>query len=277
MKTFLVPVVLIIFGHTEGFDIKRLHPVGSHFEDASALKENGRHSAVPKIIGGVSASLGEIPFQVSVDVDGYWFNGGAIIHPWYILTNAFYAPEAKTFTIYAGVIKRHGDESSRQVMVATEKYVHEDFNKTTMQANIALLKLPKGLEFNQYVSAAYLPANDYSFANEVAWVSGWGNDHIHGEYAPTLQVAKVTIISNEECLKAWPDYVVSSTLCTAAEYGVGECNGDAGGPLFTNSTVGTRSLLVGIVNFHAASSCGKEPDVYTRVSSYRQWIENHIE
>ncbi|XP_046409156.1 brachyurin-like [Ischnura elegans] len=275
MKAFLIVVVLIILGHAQTFEIKNLHPVG--LEDASALKENGIHSAEPKIVGGVSASLGEIPFQVSIDVDTNWFIGGVIIHPWYILTSAKYIPGAKTFTIYAGVIKRHGDESSRQVMVATERYVHEDFNKTTLLADIALLKLPHQLEFNDYVSSAYLPADDYSFANDVAWISGWGSNHIHGEFAPILQVATVTIMSDEDCLAIWPHYVVNATICTRGEIGVGACNGDRGGPLFTNTTSGSRSLLVGTLTMHTLGTCGTDPDLFTRVSSYRQWITDHIE
>ena len=54
--------------------------------------------------------------------------------------------------------------------------------------------------------------------------------------------------------------------------------GDSGGPLITRKNSFSPYMIVGIVSFGAGhGACAKGiPGVYTRVSSYRQWIENNL-
>ncbi|GMH36848.1 hypothetical protein BSKO_04721 [Bryopsis sp. KO-2023] len=65
----------------------------------------------------------------------------------------------------------------------------------------------------------------------------------------------------------------------------GTCKGDSGGPLLICDTKGGDSiidgnpdfdLLVGIVSFGPATCDSTKADVYTRVSSFRKWIDEKI-
>jgi secreted trypsin-like serine protease len=59
-------------------------------------------------------------------------------------------------------------------------------------------------------------------------------------------------------------------LCVRVEgTGRGGCNGDSGGPLVRHTPAGP--VQVGIVSF-GSRRCTEGVDVFTRVSSYSDWI-----
>ncbi|XP_046384295.1 chymotrypsin-1-like [Ischnura elegans] len=283
MNTFLVAVVLIICAHVQAFDIGRLRPIGNQLQAVSAKKsiwlralQNVYESAQPKVTGGYSANVGDIPFQVSIDSDTSEFCGGVIIQSAYVLTAAQCAVGGKLFTIYAGVVKLRGDENSRVVVQSLEAIIHDGYDPNTLSNDIALLKLSQKLHFNDYISPALLPTNDDTYANEPAWISGWGSSHAGGSHADVLQYAPVTVISNDECRKTYGSSVIDSMICTLGNSGLGECNGDGGGPLFTDFRRGGPNLLIGIFSFFNGRGCGVAPDGFTRVSYYRDWILNNV-
>lgn len=52
--------------------------------------------------------------------------------------------------------------------------------------------------------------------------------------------------------------------------------GDSGGPLII--TTDEKPIIVGIVSFGRSIGCEKGyPAVFTRVTSYLKWIEDHIQ
>lgn len=56
------------------------------------------------------------------------------------------------------------------------------------------------------------------------------------------------------------------------------CQGDSGGPLMSEGSVGLeRYTLLGLVSF-GPRTCGVSnfPGVYTRITSYIDWIMNNI-
>lgn len=62
------------------------------------------------------------------------------------------------------------------------------------------------------------------------------------------------------------------------------CKGDSGGPLAIDSSLTARFddhrwVLAGIVSWGDADGCGKvgKYGVYTRVSSFVTWINNHLD
>ncbi|XP_046409154.1 chymotrypsin-2-like [Ischnura elegans] len=289
MNIFTVAAILIVCAHAQAFDVRRLHPVGGPLDNASVVKKNTLQGTVerehdvskPKIAGGKTAELGDIPFQVSIDIDMADFCGGTIIDRFYVLTTANCAMKGSQYVIYAGVVKLRGDESSRVVIQSSHAIIYEGFNPGSFYGDLALIQLPNFLEFNQFIKPAYIPINDDTYAGEIAWISGWGASSSGGSLASELQYTQVPIMSNEHCrvhVGAYiTDYIYTTTdyICTTYLQGHGECFGDYGGPLFVGK-LGGSATLIGVYTDSTPAHCGQRTDVYTRVSSFRGWIDGHI-
>ena len=52
--------------------------------------------------------------------------------------------------------------------------------------------------------------------------------------------------------------------------------GDSGGPLFVQKNDFSPNMIIGVVSFGTARCAKGAPGVYTRVASYRQWIEDNL-
>lgn len=86
-----------------------------------------------------------------------------------------------------------------------------------------------------------------------------------------LQQVSVPVVSNEVCSKAYEYFgaIRSFHLCAGAA-GIDACQGDSGGPLVVNG------LLAGIVSWGYGCAFSGYPTVYTRVSEFIDFIEQHI-
>eukprot|EP00803_Ostreobium_quekettii_P010437 evm.model.scf_4.6 EVM.evm.TU.scf_4.6 scf_4:158669-197053(-) len=111
---------------------------------------------------------------------------------------------------------------------------------------------------------------------------GWGEG---GDGSGDLQMAEsIEVIDINECRSKefWGDSVKDTMFCAYSFQGEDVCQGDSGGPLiepFTRDGVleaGKPSLdiIVGITSF-GDSGCGDSqlPNVFTKVSSFRDWID----
>ncbi|MET8562197.1 serine protease [Streptomyces flaveolus] len=139
------------------------------------------------------------------------------------------------------------------------------YDVTTNSGDFAVLQLAGPLPQSAVVAMA--GAGDPAYAPGTrAMVSGWGDTTGGGAYAHRLHAARVRVLPDEMCARAFPGgpdgaYQAATMLC-AGEVGGGPdaCQGDSGGPL----VAGGR--LIGLVSW--GSDCGRPglPGVYTRVS-----------
>lgn len=65
--------------------------------------------------------------------------------------------------------------------------------------------------------------------------------------------------------------ITEKHLCTYKAIAEGFCKGDSGGPLISEQT----RELIGVVSLGMPCATGI-PDVYTRVSSYIDWIDDTL-
>ncbi|EDS30016.1 serine protease [Culex quinquefasciatus] len=86
---------------------------------------------------------------------------------------------------------------------------------------------------------------------------------------------QLNAVNKTFCDVVYPRGVASSQLCAGAEAGKSSCHGDSGGALV--ATVDGYAYGYGIVSYGRA--CGKEhiPVVYTRVTSFLDWIEQNMD
>ena len=107
---------------------------------------------------------------------------------------------------------------------------------------------------------------------EPVTITGWGKTGDADGAAVVLQYSDTpTILDYESCKKPFGSSVTENVVCIDATQG-GICNGDSGGPLNYPQPDGSY-IQVGITSFGPSTGCEQGlPSVFTRVSSYNDWI-----
>uniref|UniRef100_A0A3Q3GM00 Peptidase S1 domain-containing protein n=1 Tax=Labrus bergylta TaxID=56723 RepID=A0A3Q3GM00_9LABR len=223
----------------------------------------GKQQSTARIIGGAAAKSGQWPWQLSLHHRGSHICGAVLISPDFVLTAAHCIPK-----VYGGVMSLNSLPSPYLV----EKIIlNHNYNSTTHDQDIALLKLKSPVVFNQPVC---LPAFDFSFSHGTrCWTSGFGVTDVDKTVSRELMEVFVSIISTAMCNSrhGYGGAVTGNMICAGTlQGGRDSCQGDSGGPLMCESE--NRWYLVGITSW--GDSCGlrNKPGVYTRVSSLLSWI-----
>jgi trypsin len=105
-------------------------------------------------------------------------------------------------------------------------------------------------------------------------VSGYGRTSSSGEVAGHLRSVTVPIVGYEPCHSRYRDTTNMMNIC-AGSLGLDSCQGDSGSGLWarTLSTVNQSQVtLVGVVSYGYGCAAANWPGVYTRVSSFSDWI-----
>lgn len=144
---------------------------------------------------------------------------------------------------------------------------HDGFDMQHMLNDIALLKVQPPIRYNNKVQPIALASNVIG-ADIKLTLSGWGLTRYPGNPSDMLKCIELRSITTADCDKLQPNDappITQKQLCTFNRVGEGSCQGDSGGPLI----VGGK--LAGIVSWGQPCAIGF-PDVFTRVSSYIDWI-----
>ncbi|XP_076304762.1 clotting factor G beta subunit-like [Tachypleus tridentatus] len=166
----------------------------------------------------------------------------------------------------------------------SEVIVHQDYKSGLAYHDIALLKLSVDVTYNDIIKPICLPIGRFAyqdFDGRVATIVGWGDTSYGGSSSNVIQEVKLPIVNFRECDIAYrqvlkqnlPYGITDRVICAGyKEGGKDACQGDSGGPLMLQD-LGTGSwILAGIVSFGYQCARPNFPGVYTRVSSYINWI-----
>lgn len=144
--------------------------------------------------------------------------------------------------------------------------VHEEYDDFEIANDIALIETNSPISFSSKVSS--IPLDDSYIGKDVNVTAiGWGFTDYPYDLPDHLQYISLKTIDNKDCVISHPlaPPVTDGNICTLTKFGEGTCKGDSGGPLVANGK------LVGVVSW--GNPCAKgEPDGYTRVSHYVDWI-----
>lgn len=228
-----------------------------------------------RIVGGVDAEDHAHPYQVSLQRNSAHFCGGSIISSTCILTAAHCVDtkQPNEVSILAGTNSLTdpgiGNGGTGVRVDTTEFFVHPNFNRTSMFADIALIKIAEPLQFGSTIHPINLPIHNFKDPTEVQ-LTGWGYvDYIHWKVPDRLQMINLPTVEPRKCdslMVNSPWRVTECHVCTLHEQlNHGACNGDSGGPL----TRGTE--VVGVVSWGYPCAVGR-PDSYTRVICFTRWI-----
>ncbi|KAL0280492.1 UNVERIFIED_CONTAM: hypothetical protein PYX00_001763 [Menopon gallinae] len=219
--------------------------------------------------------------------------GGTLINHKYVLTAAHCVTNLKGLTLRSVRLGEHDLSSEMDCAedrgcsaaakdIPIKRYVrHPDFREKELRNDIALIELAERAEFTKSIQPICLPTGEEEIRRnldgETAVIGGWGATE-NGTYSDVLKMAEIRVKPYEECLTMYRGIIpISQTqICAGGDGGKDSCSGDSGGPLKTRY-INERDEVVyvqhGIVSF-GPRKCGTNgrPGVYTRVSSYIDWI-----
>ena len=246
--------------------------------------EKGR---VSRIMGGTEAPAGMAPWQVSLQVRsrGRWRHtcGGSLIHPSWVLTAAHCIDNGRTPNEMSVVHGTKSLSSGGERRSVERLIVHEDYeNFYSNDIGLIRLSTPFAVGRSQTVQ---LQSNqleqNFGFAGACAVVTGWGHvddrvlegGSVEARSLPSrLLAVDVPVVDSAECSTIFSQ-ITAAHVCAGYAFGtMGTCRGDSGGALAVPGGP-TGWTQLGIVSYGKVG-CGdrKWYSVYTRVSSYVDWI-----
>lgn len=232
--------------------------------------ESSSNGQVHRIVGGQPINIRRVPYQVSIQRNGGHWCGGSLIRSNVVLTAAhcFYdISSASDLKVRVG--STYSNRGGR-LLQATSLINHQLYNPNSDQYDITLIKMSESVMNTD--TTRLIPLNKDDIPTRTpCYVSGWGQTSEENETLPLqLRGVRLNTFDQKSCANAnRPHPVYDSNICAYAK-GKDSCQGDSGGPLAANGK------LIGIVSWGVGCADPGYPGVYTRVSSYIEWIQKNI-
>ncbi|CAF1023716.1 unnamed protein product [Brachionus calyciflorus] len=204
--------------------------------------------------------------------------------------NNYHPTIESIFNVYLGVTNigsiRNGKKNAGLgVKVNIEKFImHPDYSEENRLNDIAILRLKSNVEYSNRIQPACLPnsqiKNYPTKTNIPVWAGGWGVINSRGTYPDTLYVVQMSLLPSARCslvlpsmLKNWNTQICAGVMAGGKD----TCKGDNGAPLFIKDKINNveKYVFVGITSY--GESCAKKnrPGIYTKVSSFLNWINEN--
>ncbi|XP_027867180.1 suppressor of tumorigenicity 14 protein-like isoform X1 [Xiphophorus couchianus] len=233
-----------------------------------------------RIVGGQASREGEWPWQVSLHFRGHGHTCGAsVLSRRWLLTAAHCVQDEYTaadrWDAWLG-LHAQGQSNRWTVQRKVKRIVvHPDYDRVSLDSDIALMELEPDLVLNQNIWPVCLPSASHHIpAGQEAWITGWGATAEGGAGTTVLQKARVRIINSTVCRSLLRDSLSDRMLCAGVlGGGVDACQGDSGGPLAVTDPSG-RVFVAGVVSWGEGCGLRNKPGVYTRVTRFRRWIRD---
>lgn len=181
-------------------------------------------------------------------------------------------------SVYVGIVDRINGPAvwGMEIQDLSDLILHEEYTLQNVRNDIALIRLRSTIKDNENVGIVQLPSRaDASVLldEKLAMISGFGRTSDTSGPSQFLKWVQTPIAPDSKCEKTFGKANYKETnLCLDTVGGRSSCQGDSGGGLTLE--VNGRRILAGIVSYGAAISCTSDyPAVYTRVTSYLDWIQ----
>uniref|UniRef100_A0A672G0H2 Vitamin K-dependent protein C n=2 Tax=Salarias fasciatus TaxID=181472 RepID=A0A672G0H2_SALFA len=234
---------------------------------------------LPWMVGGEVGKKGESPWQaLLLNARGRFHCGGVLIDESWVLTAAHCLDNNLRFRVRLGDYERLRDEGTEATLRVVKAFKHPDYNKLTVDNDIALLRLETPAPLSDYIVPVCLPGRSMAervlhLNGTMTVVSGWGSEDLNtAQFSSALNVIKVPLVSHGVCSRQMHPFNITHNVVCAGILGqrTDACEGDSGGPMVT--LYRDTWFLVGLVSW--GDGCGKADKlgIYTKVSNYNDWI-----
>lgn len=217
--------------------------------------------------------------------------GGSIIWPGYVLTAAHCVVNDKGAVADAAYILAGNVDRTKADRIDVQRIVpHERFDYRVQLNDIAVLRLATDYGGDRWIPLADEEADQkLASPGQPVAIAGWGmtwdyklvdkEDFLREAQGPVfnpaiLRDAEIRVVGRARCQARYGN-ITDKHIC-AGEPGKGPCYGDSGGPLMAKAPVRSGYVQIGVTS--AVRICGDPfyPGVFTRVSSYRDWVARKI-
>ncbi len=222
--------------------------------------------------------------------------GASFIGEKWLLTAAHCVEDANINLVKVNIGEYDLSNGARNAKSIKQIYIHPEYNQgAAFNNDIALIELEQTIEHPAIILASAEDTAQYTTMASQATVIGWGNQIAYGpndeqpanSQPDKLHQVELSLLTNQACQDILaegysdiqnttisPEQVGLTNNMICAHYaagGKGSCQGDSGGPLVVNTNQGWQQ--VGIVSY--GIGCGDKdfPEVYARVASFKDWIE----
>ncbi|XP_077199823.1 coagulation factor VII-like [Paroedura picta] len=234
-----------------------------------------------RIVGGRVCPPGECPWQALL-IDGVKEKcGGVLLAPSWVVTAAHCLDEmqSRVLRVKLGEYDRDEEEEAEQERRVAEVIVHEQYIVKKTDNDIALLRLDKPVNFTDYVVPICLPERPFAEAIlssiKYSTVSGWGRLIEGGATSSLLLRVNLPRIKTKECIQHTHFNITKNMFCAGYLTGTKDsCEGDSGGPHATEYK--NTWFLTGLVSWGKGCATVGTYGVYTKVSRYIEWLNNHM-
>ncbi|KYQ48700.1 Serine proteinase stubble [Trachymyrmex zeteki] len=246
----------------------------------------------PKIVGGERSSFGKWPWQISLR---QWRSqtylhkcGAALLNENWAITAAHCVESVPPSELLlrigehdlANEDEPYGYQERRVQIVAS----HPQFDARTFEYDLALLRFYEPLlPFQPNVLPICLPDDDETYVGRTAYVTGWGRLYDEGPLPSVLQEVAVPVINNTVCEAMYKnagyiEHIPHIFICAGwRNGGFDSCEGDSGGPMVIQRARDKRWILAGIISWGIGCAAPNQPGVYTRISEFRDWINQILQ
>uniref|UniRef100_A0A3B3Q9P0 trypsin n=1 Tax=Paramormyrops kingsleyae TaxID=1676925 RepID=A0A3B3Q9P0_9TELE len=194
--------------------------------------------------------------------------GGTLVADTWVLTAAHCINTKRSrYSVLLGVHRLTEDVTAEKKFKIVKSVIHPKYNNAIKGYDIALVRLDRPVRVLGVGRYPYLGDSKDNY-DDPCYVAGWGQITENGKFA-----FLAAIFSIQPNLFIFKICIYQTRLANDAD-----SSGDSGGPLMCISKDGSDEIwkLAGIVSY--GRGCGRAafPGVYTRVSSYRDFISNNI-
>lgn len=196
--------------------------------------------------------------------------GATLFHADLLVTAAHCGNVFVRTGLYLGATRVNGDDGT--FYKVRRSWTHPSFNPKTLEHDIMVIQLERP------VTNVVVPVVDFSTLPDHAsvWTLGFGQTDEQSSISEVLRHVELYSMPNALCetmyLRLAEYYKISSlrldtriSVCAAAP-GRDACSGDSGGPLLYDNR------LVGLVSWGIGCARPDAPGVFTRLSSYQEFL-----